>query len=125
MNIKNVLILLSYAVATLTVQAQMNLPRTVVDSNEYYYYVAGDNESIYDIAAKLGVTKDFIIQNNPDAADGITSGMSLFFPVSDQGKAVAKKGSGNKLSGTHRRAGRDTLWSGQALWRNRRRFHRH
>ncbi|MBQ1738022.1 MAG: LysM peptidoglycan-binding domain-containing protein [Muribaculaceae bacterium] len=91
MNIKNVLILLSYTVATLTVQAQMNLPRTVVDSNEYYYYVAGDNESIYDIAAKLGVTKDFIIQNNPDAADGITSGMSLFFPVSDQGKAVAKK----------------------------------
>ena len=91
MKVKYFITLAALAMVALASSAQLNLPKTVINGTEYYYYMTGSNESIYDIAAKLGVTKDFIIQNNPDAADGITSGMSLFFPVSDQGKAVAKK----------------------------------
>ncbi|MBQ9556792.1 MAG: LysM peptidoglycan-binding domain-containing protein [Muribaculaceae bacterium] len=79
--------------------AQMNLPKTIVGGNEYYYYDAGANESIYDIAAKLGLTKDYIIKYNPDAADGIDNGMRLHFPVTQNGTtttATAAQSSGIK-----------------------------
>ena len=85
------------AFVALSSQAQMNLPKTVIDGTEYYYYVTGSNESIYDIAAKLEVTKDFIIKNNPDAADGITNGMKLRFPVDEKhsGNAIAEQSKNN------------------------------
>jgi len=89
MKFKNIIIIAAMAMGALSSQAQMNLPKTVISGTEYYYYVAGSNESIYDIAAKLGVTKDYIIKNNPDAADGITNGMALHFPVDEK-----KNGSG-------------------------------
>lgn len=83
MNIKNIALLVVFAFAALSSQAQLNLPKTVIGGTEFYYYVTGSNESIYDIAAKLGVTKDYIIKNNPDAADGISNGMTLHFPVNE------------------------------------------
>ncbi len=83
MKIKNIILLAVMAFAALSSQAQLNLPKTNIDGIELYYYVTGTNESIYDIAAKLGVTKDYIIKNNPDAADGITNGMTLHFPVNE------------------------------------------
>ncbi len=86
MRIKHIIIVAAMAFMALSVQAQLNLPKTVVGGTEFYFYVTGSNESVYDIAAKLGVTKDYIIQNNPNAADGISSGMTLYFPV--DGKVV-------------------------------------
>ncbi len=83
MNIKKIILLATIAFAALSAQAQLNLPKTNIDGTEFYYYVTGSNESIYDIAAKLGVTKDYIIKNNPDAADGISNGMTLHFPVNE------------------------------------------
>ncbi|MBQ1485851.1 MAG: LysM peptidoglycan-binding domain-containing protein, partial [Muribaculaceae bacterium] len=74
----------SLAVSSLA-QIQLNLPTTQIGDKEYYRYDSSNGESIYDIAAKLGVTKDYIIQNNPDAADGISNGMTLYFPT---GKTV-------------------------------------
>ena len=62
----------------------MNLPKTSVGGHEFYYYDANAGESIYDIAAKLAITKDNIIKNNPDAADGISGGMRLYFPVENE-----------------------------------------
>ena len=58
MKFKTILFGAALAFVALSSQAQMNLPKTVIDGNEYYYYVTGSNESIYDIAAKLEVTKD-------------------------------------------------------------------
>jgi len=83
MNIKSAIFLAVMAFAALSSQAQLNLPKTSIGGIEYYYYVTGSNESVYEIAAKLGVTKDYIIKNNPDASDGITSGMTLRFPVNE------------------------------------------
>ena len=65
MKFKNIIALAVIAIASSSLQAQSNLPKTVVAGHEFYYYEAGANESIYDIAAKLGVTKDYIIKNNP------------------------------------------------------------
>ena len=86
MKFKNIITLafLLLAVSSLA-QIQLNLPTTQIGDKEYYRYDSSDGESIYDIAAKLGVTKDYIIQNNPDAADGISNGMTLYFPT---GKTV-------------------------------------
>jgi len=92
MNFKDIIALafLSVAAATpLVAQTQMNLPTTQIGGVEFYRYDTSNGESIYDIAAKLGVTKDYIIQNNPDAADGISGGMTLYFPVEANGKAAA------------------------------------
>ena len=86
MKFKNIITLafLSLAVSSLA-RIQLNLPTTQIGDKEYYRYDSSNGESIYDIAAKLGVTKDYIIQNNPDAADGISNGMTLYFPT---GKTV-------------------------------------
>ena len=63
---------LVFSFAALLASAQSNLPKTTIAGHEYYYYDTSEGESIYSIASKLGVTKDEIIKNNPDAADGIS-----------------------------------------------------
>ena len=88
MKTKNIIVVAVLSLLAFTVQAQMNLPRTQIGGHEYYRYDTSAGESIYDIAAKLGVTKDYIIKNNPDAADGISNGMILYFPVENSGNAV-------------------------------------
>ena len=96
MKFKNIIALafLSIAVST-SAQIQMNLPTTQIGGTEYYRYDTSNGESIYDIAAKLGVTKDYIIQNNPDAADGISNGMTLYFPVGANAKATKPEAASN------------------------------
>ena len=89
MRIKHILVLAILGIVALSVQAQKNLPKTTIDGAEFYYYVPSAGESIYDIAAKLGVTKDEIIKNNPEAADGIENGMRLYFPV-ENGQTVSQ-----------------------------------
>ena len=97
MSIKYILSLFILAWATLVSQAQSNLPQTTVNGQHFYYYEVGAGESIYDIAAKLGVTKDNIIKNNPGAADGIEKGMKLYFPVNkDDVVATAVPTSGKR-----------------------------
>lgn len=94
MNTRSLVISAFISCVALVAVAQNNLPKTIVSGQELYYYEAGANESIYDIAAKLGVTKDEIIKNNPNAADGIEKGMKLYFPVNrnDGIKAVTPTG---------------------------------
>ena len=77
----------SFAALMAGAQYNLNLPKTVIAGNEYYYYETSEGESIYSIASKLGVTKDEIIKNNPDAADGISNGMRLYFPTGNNVKA--------------------------------------
>lgn len=89
MNLRSIIALAAIALTVTVAQAQANLPKTIVAGHEFYYYEAGENESIYDIAAKLGVTKDYIIQNNPNAADGIAKGMTLYFPTDENGNSQA------------------------------------
>ncbi|MBQ6080347.1 MAG: LysM peptidoglycan-binding domain-containing protein [Muribaculaceae bacterium] len=96
MKLKYFLLFCIVASATMS-QAQTQLPVTTIGNHEFYYYDVANGENIYDIAAKLGVTKDEIIKNNPDVADGIESGVRLYFPV-QKGDAVvaAPQASANK-----------------------------
>ena len=90
MKFKNIIALAITAIASTSLQAQSNLPKTMVAGHEFYYYEASANESIYDIAAKLGVTKDYIIKNYPyelklqtlaDIASMSQSAFSRFFKL--------------------------------------------
>lgn len=109
MNLKNIITVLALTLAAQLSQAQMNLPITVIGGHQFYTYETGANESIYDIAAKLGVTKDFIIQNNPSAADGIESGMKLFFPIDGQTNTPVVE-SVPDATGTHKVEQGETLY---------------
>ena len=86
MILKYIFAVAAIALGVFSSDAQTGLPQTTIGGNKYYYYETQSGESIYDIAARLGVTKDDIIKNNPDAADGIVPGMRLYFPV--DGKAA-------------------------------------
>ncbi len=88
MNIKHIFLSASLVCIAMTLHGQSNLPKTTVGGHQFYYYEANAGESIYDIAAKIGVTKDEIIKNNPDAADGVENGMKLYFPVDKQDSNV-------------------------------------
>ena len=70
-------------------QAQTQLPVTTIGNHEFYYYDVADGENIYDIAAKIGITKDEIVKNNPDVADGIEKGVRLYFPVKKTNTSTA------------------------------------
>ena len=89
MSIKHIILLAFVALVTIVSQAQSSLPQTTVGGHQFYYYEVGAGESIYDIASKLGITKDDIIKNNPDAADGVEKGMKLYFPVDKDNATVA------------------------------------
>ena len=84
MSTRKLVVLAVFSVVALLTSAQSNLPKTIIAGHEYYYYDTSDGESIYSIASKLGVTKDEIIKNNPDAADGISNGMRLYFPTGNE-----------------------------------------
>lgn len=107
MSIKSLFVIAIVALASLSVQAQQHLPKTTIAGYEFYYYETAKGESIYDIAAKLNVTKDEIIKNNPDAADGISDGMRLYFPVEKGSNVTAASVSAAK---THTVAQGETLY---------------
>ena len=88
MNIKHIFLSASLVCVAMTLHGQSNLPKTTVGGHQFYYYEVNAGESIYGIAAKIGVTKDEIIKNNPDAADGVENGMKLYFPVDKQDSNV-------------------------------------
>ncbi|MBQ6167880.1 MAG: LysM peptidoglycan-binding domain-containing protein [Muribaculaceae bacterium] len=90
MSTRKLITLTVFSFIALLAGAQSNLPKTTIAGHEYYYYETSAGESIYSIASKLGITKDEIIKNNPDAADGISDGMRLYFPTeNDQTAPVA------------------------------------
>ena len=50
---------------------------------EYYYYKVKKGDTLYGLSQSMGLTQPEIIKYNPQVADGLKSGMKLYFPVSD------------------------------------------
>lgn len=64
--------------------AKLNLPSKNLGKESYYYYkVEKNNQSLADIATKIGVTKEDIIKYNPTAKNGVVKNQLLFFPVNE------------------------------------------
>ena len=109
MRPKNIILVAVIAWSALAMQAQSSLPVTVIGGHNFYYYETAAGESIYDIAAKLGVTKDYIIKNNPAAADGIDSSMTLYFPV-DETQATSPSNTVSSTNKVHNVEQGETLY---------------
>lgn len=81
LNIRN--ILFGVTVGCAFASAALDLPVRRVNGKDYYVYTVQRNESLIDVANKLSITRDDIINTNPGAADGIKMGQKLYLPVSD------------------------------------------
>ena len=84
MNMKKFLVFaIMLLVATSTISAKLNLPTNKLGNETFYYYEVKKNETIHDIANKIGVAKDIILKYNPSARNGVAKKQLLFLPVSD------------------------------------------
>lgn len=61
----------------------LDLPIKDINGIKYYFREIKPKETIYGICRELGISKDEIVRHNPAVADGLKSGMILYFPVSE------------------------------------------
>ena len=61
--------------------AKLNLPTKKLGKETFYYYEVKKNETIFDIAKKIGVSRDDIVKYNPQAINGVVKKQLLFLPV--------------------------------------------
>ena len=66
-----------------TMSAKLNLPTKTLGTERFYYYEVGKNETIHDVATKIGVSKEDIIKFNPSARNGLVKKQLIFLPVSE------------------------------------------
>lgn len=86
------------AVTTCTISAKLNLPTKKLGNDTYYYYEVKKNETVHDIANKIGVAKDIILKYNPSARNGVAKKQLLFLPVSEFEGNNATKSSPSRKS---------------------------
>lgn len=79
---RNIFLCAAVSVMALGANA-VDLPIKRVNGKDYYYYTVQRNESLMDVAQKLGITRDDILNSNPAASDGIRMGMTIYLPVSE------------------------------------------
>lgn len=77
-----VLALCALIAATLVASA-LDLPIKKVKGREYFVYKVKKGESVYGVSKQLGLSRETIVEYNPQAADGLKKNMELFFPVAD------------------------------------------
>lgn len=65
--------------------AVKDLPVKKINGRLYHYYEVPAKETVYSLCYKLDITKDEMIRHNPSVADGLKSGMMLYFPVDNGG----------------------------------------
>lgn len=63
--------------------AKLNLPTKKLGKETFYYYEVKKNETIFDIATKIGVSKDDIVKYNPQAINGVAKKQLLFLPAKE------------------------------------------
>lgn len=82
--------------ATCTLSAKLNLPTKRLGNETYYYYEVKKNETVNDIAKKIGVNKDIILKYNPSARNGVAKKQLLFLPVSEFDNNTPQPPTGDK-----------------------------
>ncbi len=75
-----VVMLLSMSISA---NAELNLPTKMLGNENYYFYKVKKGDSIYGIAATIGIDVEELVRYNPAARDGVAKDQLLFFPVKD------------------------------------------
>lgn len=112
---KFLVLALLLVVATCVLSAKLKLPTKRLGNETYYYYeVKKNNETVQDIAKKIGVNKDIILKYNPSARNGVAKKQLLFLPVSEFDTNVNNGSLSTKVAGdnvvTH------TVKSGESVY---------
>ena len=76
-------IILGLALGCTFAATALDLPVRRVNGKDFYVYTVQRNESLIDVANKLNITRDDIIDSNPGAVDGVKMGQKLYLPVSE------------------------------------------
>lgn len=63
----------------------LDLPIKEINGKKYHYYKVEPKETIYHITRTLGVTRQQIVDHNPQVADGLRAGDILLFPIDKTG----------------------------------------
>lgn len=61
-----------------------DLPTKVVGGHTLHYYKVQPKETIYSLCHKFDISTDYLRQTNPSVDDGLKSGQTLYFPLSEQ-----------------------------------------
>lgn len=61
-----------------------DLPVRTINGKVYHYYEVPAKETVYSICYKFGITKEQLLKENPAVADGLKSGMTLYFPMEQE-----------------------------------------
>jgi len=79
------------ALTALSISAKLKLPTKRLGNDTYYYYEVKKNETVHDIANKIGVSKEIILKFNPSARNGVAKKQLLFLPVSEFDNKIANQ----------------------------------
>lgn len=69
-----------------SLQAQSSLrelPVTTINGRPMHYYEVQPKETVYSLSNKLGITREYLEQCNPEVHDGLKAYSILYFPVAD------------------------------------------
>lgn len=87
--IRKAIVAFAAVVVAVTGAFALDLPVEKVKGEEFYVYkVKKKRESVYAVSIQLGISTEDIVKYNPQAADGLSRNMKLFFPVSVFGTAA-------------------------------------
>lgn len=75
--------------ASSMLMSAIELPVTSLNGRQYYYYDVKQDDTLFTLSKKLGISREKIIENNPGVADGISADTRLFFPADDSIIAAA------------------------------------
>lgn len=78
------LTLLALAISAASSMA-LDLPIKKVKGKEYYYYKVEKGETVYSLCRRFGMTHDEMEKYNPWITDGLKTGKTMYFPVSEFG----------------------------------------
>lgn len=61
----------------------LELPVKKINGVNQYYYTVRAGDTVFGLAKRLGIASERIVEFNPSAADGLRTGETLYFPVSE------------------------------------------
>lgn len=79
--LKSIFVFVCLCVCSLSVDAQVNLPKVSVAGREYYVYEAKKGDSLYGISNKFGWNVDRLMSMNPTLSSKLKKGVKVYYPA--------------------------------------------
>lgn len=94
LNLKKILLLCTGLFISMSAMSEglADLPTKTISGKTYYYYKVQPKETVYSLCRRFGVSREYFMQTNPSAADGLKIDQMLLFPAdgAPQPESIAK-----------------------------------